>query len=311
MVSWQGKAFRPILHRVMRSRLDRCRDIDAMREVIEGIDRLGAYINQPPDIQLTHFTIGDTPCNWVERPGCAGHGVLLYFPGGGFCFRSPLVHNAILARLSSQTGLRGLMVNYPLAPECPYPAAVQSCLTSYRWLLAHGVPAKAIALAGDSAGANLVLTTLLQLRDSGEPLPAAAVLYSPATDMVMTGATVFERHTSDPFFSIPTLLLLRNSYIAHHSPCLPLISPLLADVRGLPPLMIHVGEDEVLLDDSLRLAAKVQAAAGEVQLQVWEGMPHVFPIFNQLPEAQQAVAASASFIRELIQPMAVSLKLAR
>lgn len=303
MVSWQGKAFKPLLHRVMRARLERCRTIDEMRRVIEGIDRLGSFINQPPDIQLNPFAIGDLPCSWVERPGCQQLGVLLYFPGGGFCFRSPMAHNAVLARLSSQSGLRGLMVNYPLAPEQPFPAAVNACLLAYRWLLAHGFPPSAIALGGDSAGANLVLTTLMQLRDAGEPQPAAAVLLSPAVDMVMTGATVFERHDSDPFFAIATLLLLRNNYIGHHNPWQPLISPLVGELHQLAPLMIHVGEDEVLLDDAVRLAAKVESSGGKASLTAWPGMPHVFPIFNQLPEAQQALAACGRFLRSHITPL--------
>ncbi|GAA5218061.1 alpha/beta hydrolase [Corallincola platygyrae] len=300
MASWQSKAFNQLLVRVMRNRLERCDNVFDMRKVIDGIDRLGSFINHPSDLFSIPFKAGSLPCEWVEMPNCQRDGVILYFHGGGFCFKSPLVHNAVLARLTEQTGLRGMMVDYPLAPEHPYPCALEACLASYRWLLAHGVPPQSIVMAGDSAGGNLALSSLVKLREDNQPLPAAVVLFSPSVDMALTGESAFAKRNIDPFFALPTLLLMRNSYLNGHSPCDPNISPLYADLHGLPPMMVHVGSDEVLLDDSIRLADKVKEQGGKAHLNIWEGMPHVFPIFHQLPEAQQAISQCGAFILEQI-----------
>ncbi|RCU52868.1 MULTISPECIES: alpha/beta hydrolase [Corallincola] len=307
MASWQSKAFNQLLFRVMRNRLERCDNVFDMRKVIDGMDRLGSFINHPSDMFTIPFKAGSLKCEWIEMPDCRRDGVILFFHGGGFCFKSPLVHNAVLARLSEQTGLRGMMVDYPLAPEHPFPCAQEACLAGYRWLLAHGVPAASIIMAGDSAGGNLVLSCLMKLKQDRQPLPAAAVLFSPSVDLAMTGESSFAKRNVDPFFALPTLLLMRNSYLNTHCPCDPLVSPLYGDLSGLPPMMIHVGSEEVLLDDSVRLAEKVKAAGGEVNLSIWEGMPHVFPIFHQLPEAQQAIQQCGQFVVDKIERLAEPL----
>jgi acetyl esterase/lipase len=300
MASWQSKAFNQLLFRVMRNRLERCESIFDMRKVIEGMDRLGSFINHPSDLFTIPFKAGSLKCEWIEMPNCQRDGVILFFHGGGFCFKSPLVHNAVLARLSEQTGLRGMMVDYPLAPEHPYPCAQEACLAAYRWLLAHGVPPSSIVFAGDSAGGNLAISCMMQLRDDNQPQPAAALLFSPSVDLALTGESAFENRNIDPFFALPTLLLMRNSYLSGSSPCDPKLSPIYGDLSGLAPMMIHVGTEEVLLDDSKRLAEMVLAAGGDARLTIWEGMPHVFPLFNQLPEAQQAIQQCGQFVVEKV-----------
>ena len=181
-------------------------------------------------------------------------------------------------------------VDYRLAPEHPFPAAIEDALTAYRWLLASGIDPALIAVAGDSAGGGLALGALVALRDAGEPMPAAAVLLSPWTDLALTGESLRTRAAADVMIKPKGMPETAALYLVGADPRHPCASPLYADLRELPPLLIHVGDAEVILDDSTRLAARASEAGVEVSLEVWDEMPHVFPAFaGLLPEADQAI----------------------
>ncbi|MBY6018920.1 alpha/beta hydrolase [Ferrimonas balearica] len=296
MPSWRALALNKLLYRAMRSRFARCNDVHALRATISGLDKLGNYILPPSGLDSVADQLGGVPCDWVLTGRSVSEKVILYFHGGGFCLRSPGVHGALLGRLAEATNARGLMVDYRLAPEFPYPAAVNDCLSVYQTLLEQGMVPGQLILAGDSAGGNLVLTTMMQAREQGLPQPAAAILLSPATDMALNGESAFLLREQDPFFDLGALLLMRNCYLNGHMPCDPLVSPCYGDLHDLAPMMIHVGALEMLQDDSVRLAAQVRRHGGVVDLTIWPGLAHVFPLFYQLPEAREAISRIADFI---------------
>jgi epsilon-lactone hydrolase len=201
-----------------------------------------------------------------------------------------------VAHIARAAQSRAMAVDYRLAPEHPFPAALQDCLTAYRWLLKNGTTPQQVVIAGDSAGGNLTLSTLLALRDAGEPLPAAAVCISPATDLARTGESF--RTRKDPLLSTRFVNTMIPLYIGDQDPRQPLISPHYAQLDGFPPLLIHVGDDEILLSDSVRLAEHARSAGVDVHLDIYPGMWHVWHLFVPfLPEARQAVDAIGLFIQ--------------
>jgi epsilon-lactone hydrolase len=239
------------------------------------------------------------PGQWIGAAGVTADRVILYFHGGGYQLRSPGPLRAALERICDVAQARVLSVLYRLAPENPFPAAVDDALTAYRWLLAQGTDARRIALAGDSAGGGLTLATLVALRDAGEPMPAAAVAISPWTDLAGTGESVRTRAAVDVVLTPAGLREAADWYLAGQDPSHPYASPVHADLRGLPPILIHVGDAEILLDDSTRFAAAASAAGVDVTLEVWDCMPHVWHAFTGLlPEADQAIERIGSWLRE-------------
>lgn len=300
MPSWQSVVFNQLLHRVSKKHLGQQQDPLKLRPVVAAGDKMGRF-NRPPGLKVTAAYLGGVPCDWLDVPRAKPNKILLYFHGGGFCFKSPRLHSALVGQLCSQAGFRGLMVDYRLAPESPFPAAVEDCFSVYRFLIESNVDPQSIVIGGDSAGGNLALSTLLLAREHRLPQPAAAVLMSPATDMSMSGMSMLEKQNQDPLFHLGTLLMMRNSYLAGAHPNDPLASPFLAELDGLAPLMIQVGEHEMLLEDSTRLAEKAQRQGVDVELKIWQGMPHVFPAFSFLPEARKAQRQMAQFIGQRVQ----------
>jgi acetyl esterase/lipase len=224
--------------------------------------------------------------------------VLLYLHGGAWMIGSPAMYRAFVSRLAFLTQTDALVIDYRLAPEHSVPAGLDDCLAAFEYLQERGIAPGKIVVAGDSAGANLTLALLVALRDRGLPLPAAAVAISPATDLTGGGGSYASRAKLDPFFGSKELGHVSQAYAVDHPLDAPLISPLLADLHGLPPLLIHVGDHEVLLDDSVRFAEKAQAAGVDVTLKVWPEMFHVFQIFEPLlPEARPANREIAEFIQ--------------
>jgi epsilon-lactone hydrolase len=208
-------------------------------------------------------------------------------------------HRVMLSHLSRASGFKVLGLDYRLAPENPFPAPVEDALAAYRWLLWSGYDPRKIVLAGDSAGGGLVVAAIVAMRYAGEPLPAAGVCLSPWVDMEATGPSFVTNATSDPSVARDRILRLAGVYLAGKSPQAPLASPIHADLRGLPPLLVQVGSIETLLDDARALAQRAQAAGVEVTLEVWEDMPHVWHHFApMLPEAQQAIARIGEFVRK-------------
>jgi len=298
MDSWRNRAFNKVLFRIMRQRLASCNSTQEMRDLILSIDNYGAFISAPKGMEVIPTKFAHIPCDWVNMPHSSGSKIILYFHGGGFCFHSPKIHGAFLGRLANATKSRGLMVNYSLAPEKPYPYAPDECFAVYRALLIQGYLPHQIILAGDSAGGNLALTTLIRLRDAKLPMPAGAILMSPVSDMAVTGESAFKKCKDDPFFDLSTLLLMRNNYIGNQNPCDPDISPYYANHHDLPPIFVTAGTEELLMDDAIRLADKIGKAGGDVTINVVKGVPHVYPLFYQLSEAREAIKLMAGFINE-------------
>ncbi len=247
-------------------------------------------------VTCERVSAGGVDGEWISPANAPEDKAILYFHGGGFRIGSVASHRDLIAQIVLASRCRVLAINYRLAPEHRFPAALDDALAAYGWMLDHGLKAANIALAGDSAGGNLVLATMLALRDRGLPLPISAVLMSPWTDLAATGASYVTRAEADPIHQRRMILALAKDYLGGQGdPCDPLVSPLYADLQGLPPLLIQVGDRETVLDDSLVFADKARAAGIDVSLEVWDGMIHVFQMF-ELPEARQAIASIAGFL---------------
>ncbi|WP_323122784.1 alpha/beta hydrolase [Burkholderia alba] len=235
---------------------------------------------------------------WLERTDGASKRLLLYFHGGGYYFCSPVTHRPLVFALTKRAGVRSFSLDYRLAPEHRFPAALDDALAAYRAVLAQGTPPESIVFGGDSAGGGLALATLVALRDRGEPLPAGAILFSPWTDLAATGETLRSNDGLDPMFAGAALGRAARLYLGDTPGTHPHASPLYADFTGLPPLFIQAGSTEVLLDDARRVAAKARAAGVKVEMEIWPDLPHVWQIgVPFLPEAGQALDRAAAFLR--------------
>jgi monoterpene epsilon-lactone hydrolase len=285
----------PALH-LLRRQLRQISDPLRLREMAARFDAMGRRDRQAHSEPVI---AGAAPASWIDMPGVRADRVVLYLHGGAFVTETPNFHGALLARICRAAGARGLMLGYRLAPEHRYPAALDDCLGAYRWLLAQGVAADRIVVAGDSAGGNLTLALLLRARDEALPLPAGAVALSPVTDFTFSGASVQRNEGVDDMFSAQSMDALVPIYLPRPELCTdPYVSPVFGDYAGLPPLLLVVGSTELLLDDSVRVAQRCAGA----QLQVWHGMPHVFPGFAFLPEARKATEGIGRFMRDCLQP---------
>ncbi|HEU5097610.1 MAG TPA: alpha/beta hydrolase [Roseiflexaceae bacterium] len=258
-----------------------------------------AEVNAGLDAAITPVDIYGIPGEWVAAPDIEAQGALLFLHGGGYNAGSCVTHRAMAARLARATRARVLQIDYRLAPEHPCPAAIQDAARAYGWLIEQPIPAEQIAIGGDSAGGGLALATLIELRDSGAPLPAAGFLLSPWLDMALIGESMQTRAQIDPLSSYEGLLAAAQLYLGGRDPRDPQASPLYADPRDLPPLLIHVGDHEVLLSDATRLADRARAVGVQIQLEIWDEMWHVWHTWaDDLPEAREAIARLGMFIRQ-------------
>lgn len=283
--------------------------IEQRRAAMEAVT---AMFPVPDDVTHEPVDAGGIPAEWIAAPGAdAGH-VIYYLHGGGYAIGSINTHREMISRLSRAAGARALAIDYRLSPEHPFPAAVEDATTAYRWLLSTGVEPARIVIAGDSAGGGLTIATLVSLRDAGDPLPAAAVCLSPWVDMEGTGDSMTTQAEADPMINREDVLEGARAYLNGAGPRTPLASPLYADLKGLPPLLIHVGTAEVLLDDATRLAERARSAGVDVTLEPWNDMIHVFQFFaSMLPEAQQAIDRIGKFMRERTGAPAIAKTSAR
>lgn len=254
----------------------------------------------PDPDEYVEVSANGVPARWIAGRGARNDRAVLFLHGGGFQIGSTQSHRALIAAISAESGCRALGVDYRRAPEHPYPSALEDVLTAYEWLIDQGIGSVQIAFAGDSAGGNLALGALLSLRDRGKRRPAAAVLMSPWTDLAATGGSYETRAACDPLNTRPMLLAVARNYLgASGDPRDPLASPLYADLAGLPPLLIQVGDREVVLDDARMFADKARAAGGSVELDIWDEMIHVFQLFpSELSEARRAIAQIGGFLRK-------------
>jgi epsilon-lactone hydrolase len=245
---------------------------------------------------------------WIAGSHAPHDKAILYFHGGGFRLGSVSSHRELIARIAGASGYRVLAINYRLAPEHRFPAPLEDAIAAYGWMLDQGLRPDNIAFAGDSAGGNLALTAMLGLRQRGLPLPAAGVLMSPWTDLAATGETYVSRADADPIHQRPMIAALAKNYLGEGGdPRDPRVSPLYADLTGLPPLLIQVGDRETVLADSTMVADSARAAGVDVELQVWDGMIHVFQMFAELPEAHRAIASIAEFLKRHLQRDALQM----
>jgi monoterpene epsilon-lactone hydrolase len=251
----------------------------------------------PDDVRVAEVTAAGVPAHWLSAPGVDPDRVLLFVHGGGFSLGSLRSHGELAARLGRAAGMRVLFPEYRLAPEHPFPAAVEDVRTVWHWLRDdQGRSADAIGLCGDSAGAGLIVGLLTTLRDAGEELPPAAALMSPHVDLTGSGASITERAGDDPIFTPDRIRDMAAGYLAGADPRSPLASPVFADLSGLPPLLVVVGTAELLLSDSERLAAAAAAAGVDVTLRVGDGLPHVYPLMLGTPEAAAATEQIGEFL---------------
>jgi epsilon-lactone hydrolase len=238
---------------------------------------------------------------WVRAAGARASrdAVVMHIHGGGFTAGSAAAYRGLSARISAACGRSVLAVDYRLAPEHPFPAALEDCVAAYRWLVGPGgVQPRNLVLAGDSAGGNFILATMLTLRDTGDPLPAAAVGLSAQFDMSLSGESVVTRAQRDAMITPDSIRKCAAAYLGGADPRNPLASPLFADLAGLPPLLLQVGSEEMLRDDNARLAAKAEAAGVAVTFEEWPDMIHVWHMFSdRLPDGGRALARIGDFVR--------------
>jgi monoterpene epsilon-lactone hydrolase len=257
-----------------------------------------ASVPLPEDVKTTPGRLGGVPVVTVEIPGNDPSAVLLYFHGGAYVLGSAADSAGLAADVARRAGARAISVDYRLAPENPFPAAVDDAVAAYRALLHEGTPSSKITFVGESAGGGLAVATLVALKDAGLPQPSSAVVFSPWTDLTLSGGSLVGKADADPALTSRGLRTRARDYLGDTNPASPLASPIFADLSGLAPLLIQAGSHEILLDDAVRLAARAAEHDVRVELQVWPHVPHVFQGFAAvLDDAAIALRAAAVFIR--------------
>ena len=257
----------------------------------------------PAEVQTQSVSASGVPAEWVRWQEPTDDGAIVYLHGGGYVFGSLDSHRSIAWRLARASGMSVLLVDYRLAPEHPYPAAVDDAFSAYRWLLDQQVAQDRLVVAGDSAGGGLATALMLRLKTEGLRLPEAAVLLSPWADLTLSGASISDNAERDAMLSREALTKFKTLYLQDTDPGTAYASPLYADLSGLPPVHITVGSTEVLLSDAENLVTRINSYGGTAELSVWPKLPHVFPILGDLiPESKQAIEDMAAFIRMHVKP---------
>lgn len=268
-------------------------------DLLAGSEHVGDTTTEPDGVRYADVDAGGVPSLWAV-PDAAGPGqILLYLHGGGYCYCSVRSHRKVTGHLARAAGCRVLSVGYRLAPEHPYPAAVEDALTAYRWL-ARQATSDEVVVGGDSAGGGLAMALLLRLRDAGEPLPGAGVLLSPWVDLALTGESLLSRAEVDVRQEAAGTKACADAYLNGHDPRDPYASPLYADLAGLPPLYIQAGDWDILVDDARRLADRAQLSGVAVRLDIFPDMLHAHQLWaGNMPEADDAVARIGGYLRAL------------
>jgi len=286
-------------------------EIDAIRRILEAnprpaglgerrqrLDALGEQYPLPADVRVEAAAANGVSAEWTATPEADSERVILYLHGGGYTTGSLKSHRHMVAQAGREARARTMALDYRLAPEHPFPAAVEDAVIGYRFLLSRGFSANRIAVAGDSAGGGLTVALLVSLRDSGLPLPACAWCISPWVDLEGAGASMTAKATVDPMVRQDYLIELAAAYLNGANPRTPLAAPLYADLNGLPPILIQVGSAETLLDDAVRLAGAAGSADVRMRLEVWPDMIHVWQLFyQQVAAGRRALAEAGTFIR--------------
>lgn len=294
MLSAEAKAE---LARLFANRKDPDRPIEVRRREWEAEARLQVL---PREARFMRVMAGEVACEWMQMPRVPQDRVFLLLHGGGYNAGSPRTHRKLAANLSRAVHMRVLTPEYRLAPEHPFPAGVKDALQVYKWLLGQGIAEDNIVVGGDSAGGGLALSMLLALREAGAKLPRAAILLAPWTDLTCSSPSYRALRKFDPIITPENLREAGRWYAGERDPADPMLSPLFADLGGLPPMLIHVASDEVMLDDSRLFAARARQAGVDVTLRVFDGLWHVFHTGGmEIPESRQAIDEIGSYLRSL------------
>jgi acetyl esterase/lipase len=277
-------------------------DDATVEEQRRHFDLVASLFGPAEDVRFQKVDAGGVMAEWVFPPNAGPCNTMFYLHGGAYTIGSPVTHRGIVSMLARAADARALSVDYRLAPEHPFPAAVDDALAAYRWLLGSGVSPSAVAVAGDSAGGGLALALLLALRDAGGPLPACAVVLSPWTDLAGTGQSLLSRAAADPILSPRLLHRSAGAYLQGADPRHPLASPLYADLCGLPPLLVHAADADIIRDDAVRFARRAEAAGVDVTLKIAPDMVHVWHYFaSVIPEGREAIGEVGAFLRSRIK----------
>jgi acetyl esterase/lipase len=264
-----------------------------------GWDAMSKRARTASGVVMTQETLAGMYCEWLTPTESEPGKVLLYFHGGAYLMGSCATHRKLVSYVARACRVRALMIEYRLAPEHPFPAAVDDAMAAYNALIEQGYSGADILVAGDSAGGGLTMALLLSLRDAAQELPAGALLLSPWLDLTSSGESARTRADQDPWFKADDMPYVAAYYCKDEELELPLVSPVFADVAGLPPVYIQVGDDEILLSDSTRITEKLERADCEVTLEVWPKMWHVFQVFvGLMPESRAAIEKTVPFVRE-------------
>lgn len=275
------------------------RDLKSVEEMRQQFEADAKMFKLAEDIRCEPVRANRLQGEWIVPPEAVDDRVVVYLHGGGYVTGSINTHREMVSRISRASAARGLLVKYRLAPEHPYPAALEDAGASYEWLLAEGWEPGRIVIAGDSAGGGLTVALQVSLRERGYPLPAASVCISPWVDLEGTAASMITKADVDPIVQREDVLFLARMYLGKRDRRTPLAAPLYADLTGLPPMLIQVGTSETLLDDATRLAARAEEAGVKVVLEAWEDMFHVWHWFaSMLPEGRDAIAHIGGFVQQ-------------
>jgi acetyl esterase/lipase len=289
MASWQAKTTSWVLRHWFKPALARAADVPAARKLMNGRTR-----PPPRGAQVVPGTVGGIAGEWMTAEGVPTAATLLYLHGGGYFACTPQTYRWVTSSYAL-AGFKTFAPDYRLAPEHPFPAGLEDAIAAYRGLLASHDPQQ-VVVSGDSAGGGLTMALLLSLRERGIPMPAAAVLFSPFVDLAVTGESARTNSVRCAMFSSESFGIAAGYYVGEGDRRAPLASPLYADLRGLPPLLIHVGADETLLDDSRRLAERARRAGVKVELKIWPAVPHVWQLFGRwIPEGRSSLREAGMF----------------
>jgi monoterpene epsilon-lactone hydrolase len=296
MPSFRSKFCRILTKYLIASKFNPNMTIDEMRRGMESRTKLA---NLPRKTKIEKVSFNGISAEWICAKEAHEGRVILYLHGGGYNIGSPNTHRELAAHISMASGAKVLLPDYRLAPEHPFPSALEDATSAYRWLLDTGLTGGDISIAGDSSGGGLSIATSISLRDAGEPSPASIVCISPWTDLEMSGNSIKTHAEIDPMLNLQSLKIMASNYIGDGDPRSPLISPIHADLKGISPLLIHVGSDEMLLDDSTRIAEKAKSAEVDVTIKIYDQMWHAWHLNVRLmPEAKNAIKELGSFIRK-------------
>ncbi len=303
MISLRGRIVRRVTSRYFKSINAHTADVQAMRR---GWHKMSQRLPVPRGIERRPVQIASCDAEWLDPPNALDGKVLLYFHGGAYLMGSCTTHRSLVSQIARASGMRALVPEYRLAPEHPYPAAIEDATAIYKTLLADGYSPEDIVVGGDSVGGGLTMAMLLTLRNQADPLPGFIFLLSPWLDLTGAGESMRTRADHDPWFQPDAMHVVAAYYCSDDERNDPRVSPVYADLHGLPPIFIQVGEDEILLSDSTRLADGIKAVGGDVEIEIWPGMWHVFQMFAPyVPEAKRAIAGIACRMTAAPEPARV------